>query len=112
MSFSDDDDMPTEDDTQPCMENMVRMLEGSVESQYAAATAMVQCCVTKSACDQLVACGFPSVAQAILQKVALHKSDVFPAQLPLLRCILLVISTVMACSEELRVTVTQNTSMR
>jgi len=109
--LSDDEEDVAPLDTQPCMDNMVRMMQGSHESQHAAITALVQCCVTKESCDQLVASGFLEVAQTILNQVALFKDDVPAAQVPLLRCILLIISTVVNSSEACRATVTQHASM-
>lgn len=109
--LSDDEEDVAPLDTQPCMDNMVRMMQGSHESQHAAITALVQCCVTKESCGQLVASGFLEVAQTILNQVALFKDDVPAAQVPLLRCILLIISTVANSSEACRATVTQHASM-
>jgi hypothetical protein len=113
MSLDDDeDDMTLAEEQQVCMNNMVNMLQGPLESQQAAAIALVQFCVTKQACDQLVACGFLKAAQTILHQVVSHKDDVPPAQLPLLRCILLTIVQAAACSDVCKSAVVQNTSVR
>jgi len=98
-------------DLQPCMSNMVHMLQGSHESQHAAVAALVQCCVTKETCDQLISSGFLQVAQTILHQVAVFKDCVPASQIPLLRCILLVISTVITCSEACKTAVARDVGM-
>jgi len=88
----------------PSVDNFVYMLRaGTVESQLAAMSAVLQYCVTKRACDQLVASGFLQVAHAVMGQA--HRDET------LLRCILLAMSSVVAHSEEGRVAVSQNSAV-
>ncbi len=93
---------------QSCISSLLRMLGGPIESQYAAATAIVQSCITKQACDQLFACGFLEVAQKMLHQIS-RREDFIPAvKVATLRCILLTISTMVSCSKECENAVVQN----
>jgi hypothetical protein len=80
----------------------VRMLsEGSPESQQAAVSSMVHHAVTKQACDQLVESGFLEAAFRIVagpMPMPHTTADLALSQLTLLRCILLVVSSVVTHS--------------
>lgn len=86
------------------MDNFVHMLKaGTVESQLAAMSAVLQYCVSKQACDQLVTSGFLQVAHAVMAQT--HQNET------LLRCILVAMSSVVAHSEEGRTAVSQNSDV-
>jgi hypothetical protein len=99
----DDDDEDDEYDASEGLDCMMRMLsEGTLESQHAAVQSVVQYAVTKQACDQLVESGFLEAALKIAGD-RLSYADMVSSELTLLRCILLVVSSVVTLSGKLAV---------
>jgi hypothetical protein len=93
-----DDEEDDKYDASEGLDCMVRMLsEGTLESQHAAVQSVVQYAVTKQACDQLVESGFLKAAFKIAGD-RLSYADMISSELTLLRCILLVVSSVVSLS--------------
>ena len=96
--FALDDDEDDEYDASEGLECAVRMLlQGTLESQHAAVQSVVQYAVTKQACDQLVESGFLEAALKIAGD-RLSYADMISSELTLLRCILLIVSSVVTLS--------------